>query len=98
MSGKDVRAVSAWEWPILRSALVDSLRKLDPRLMVKNPVMFVVEVGSILTTGVWLRDLVAPISGSAGPPASTARPRRTAGRAAISSYQRLIAGYSLRST
>ena len=60
MNGKDVRAVSAWEWPILRAALLDSFFKLDPRRMVKNPVMFVVEVGSILTTGVWLRDLVAP--------------------------------------
>src|SRR5579862_346437 len=30
--------------------MVDSFRKLDPRGMVKNPVMFVVEVGSVLTT------------------------------------------------
>jgi len=35
---------------ILRSAIVDSFRKLDPRHMVRNPVMFVVEVGSVLTT------------------------------------------------
>ena len=34
----------------MSQALVDSLRKLDPRWMVKNPVMFVVEVGSVLTT------------------------------------------------
>ena len=31
--------------------------KLDPRLMARNPVMMVVEVGSVLTTIVWLRDL-----------------------------------------
>ena len=35
---------------ILRPALVDSLRKLDPRLVVRNPVMFVVEVGALITT------------------------------------------------
>jgi K+-transporting ATPase ATPase B chain len=64
MSSTNVRAVSAWEGPILRAALVDSLRKLDPRKMAKNPVMFVVEVGSALTTFVWLRDLVAPAPGS----------------------------------
>jgi K+-transporting ATPase ATPase B chain len=35
---------------IVRRALVDSLRKLDPRHMIRNPVMFVVEVGSVFTT------------------------------------------------
>ena len=35
---------------ILVPALWDSLRKLDPRLMARNPVMFVVEVGSVITT------------------------------------------------
>ncbi|HEY6546839.1 MAG TPA: potassium-transporting ATPase subunit B, partial [Vicinamibacteria bacterium] len=59
-----VRAVSAWEGPILRAAVWDSFKKLDPRLMFKNPVMFVVEVGSVLTTLVWLRDLVAPSAAS----------------------------------
>jgi K+-transporting ATPase ATPase B chain len=55
----NMRAVSAWEGRLLRAAVIDSVRKLDPRLMLKNPVMFVVEVGSVLTTLVWLRDLVA---------------------------------------
>ena len=41
---------------ILRSATVDSLRKLDPRTMARNPVMFVVLVGSVLTTVLFLRD------------------------------------------
>ncbi|MBU6492318.1 MAG: potassium-transporting ATPase subunit KdpB [Burkholderiales bacterium] len=36
--------------PILRAAVVDSFRKLDPRVQARNPVMFVVYVGSILTT------------------------------------------------
>jgi K+-transporting ATPase ATPase B chain len=35
---------------ILRRALLDSLLKLNPRSMMKNPVMFVVEVGSVVTT------------------------------------------------
>src|SRR5262245_3875326 len=60
MSDKTVRAVSAWEGPLLRAAIADSFRKLDPRVMAKNPVMFVVEVGSLLTTGLWVRDLIAP--------------------------------------
>ncbi len=59
-----VKAVSAWEGPILRAAALDSLYKLDPRVMLRNPVMFVVEVGSVLTTLVWLRDLVAPTQGA----------------------------------
>jgi K+-transporting ATPase ATPase B chain len=42
---------------ILRRAVRDSVRKLDPRLMVRNPVMFVVEIGSVLTTVLFLRDL-----------------------------------------
>ncbi|HXW97681.1 MAG TPA: potassium-transporting ATPase subunit KdpB, partial [Gemmatimonadales bacterium] len=39
-----------FDWPITRRAIVDSFVKLDPRHMVRNPVMFVVEVGSVLTT------------------------------------------------
>jgi K+-transporting ATPase ATPase B chain len=39
-----------FEAAITRRAILDSFRKLDPRHMVRNPVMFVVEVGSLLTT------------------------------------------------
>jgi K+-transporting ATPase ATPase B chain len=39
-------------------ALLDSVRKLDPRGMVKNPVMFVVEVGSVLTTALLIDNTV----------------------------------------
>ena len=39
-----------WDIRILRGAAIDSLRKLHPRHMMKNPVMFVVEIGSVLTT------------------------------------------------
>src|ERR1700734_1656652 len=41
---------SLWNPTILRQAAIGSFRKLDPRLMVKNPVMLVVEIGSVLTT------------------------------------------------
>jgi potassium-transporting ATPase ATP-binding subunit len=65
VSDKSPRAVSAWEGPLLRTALVDSVRKLDPRAMVRNPVMFVVEIGSVLTTLVWLHDVGWRPSGAA---------------------------------
>src|SRR5688572_12949063 len=39
---------------ILRPALGASLRKLDPRVQLRNPVMFVVEIGAVITTGGWL--------------------------------------------
>jgi len=41
---------SLWDAKIIRRALVDAVVKLDPRTMMKNPVMFVVEVGSVVTT------------------------------------------------
>ncbi len=41
---------SLFEPTIVRRALWDSFRKLNPLYQIKNPVMFVVEVGSILTT------------------------------------------------
>ncbi len=41
---------SIWNSRIMMQAFFDAFRKLDPRLMMKNPVMFVVEVGSVLTT------------------------------------------------
>jgi potassium-transporting ATPase ATP-binding subunit len=39
---------------MLRRALIDSVRKLDPRIQVRNPVMFVVEIGSVITSATWL--------------------------------------------
>src|SRR2546428_4990839 len=43
------KATSLTDRKILRTATIDSFGKLDPRLMIKNPVMFVVEVGAALT-------------------------------------------------
>jgi len=53
-----VEKTSLWNTEILGQALIDSVRKLDPRGMVKNPVMFVVEVGSVLTTALLINDAV----------------------------------------
>src|SRR4029450_5417754 len=53
-----VRARSLFDPPIVRRAIVDSFTKLDPRHQVKNPVMFVVEVGSVLTTLLFFQALV----------------------------------------
>ncbi|MDP8999253.1 MAG: potassium-transporting ATPase subunit KdpB [Myxococcota bacterium] len=46
--------------------MLDSLRKLDPRHQVRNPVMFVVEVGSLLTTGLFVQALVGKGEAPAG--------------------------------
>jgi len=43
--------------PIVRGAVGDAFRKLDPRHMVRNPVMFVVLLGSVLTTLILARDI-----------------------------------------
>jgi K+-transporting ATPase ATPase B chain len=42
---------------IVRRAIVDAFKKLHPRTQVRNPVMFVVFVGSLLTTYLFVRDL-----------------------------------------
>jgi potassium-transporting ATPase ATP-binding subunit len=42
---------------LYQRAILDSFTKLNPRWMVRNPVMFVVEVGSVLTTALWIQAL-----------------------------------------
>ena len=51
------------------SAASTSLRKLDPRVQVRNPVMFVVEVGAVITTVAWLIQLFGgePLGGGDEP-------------------------------
>src|SRR5947207_2662011 len=44
------KPASLFDWNIVRPAIGDSFKKLNPRLMVKNPVMFVTMVGAVLTT------------------------------------------------
>lgn len=56
-------ASSIFNGAILRRAALDSLKKLDPRWQLKNPVMFVVEIGSGITTIEFVRLLITgPIS------------------------------------
>ena len=50
------KSKSLWDAKIIRRAFVDAVVKLDPRTMMKNPVMFVVEVGSVVTTALSLRE------------------------------------------
>ena len=51
------RDISMWDPGIVRQAVAASFRKLDPRVQVRNPVMFIVEVGSLLTTSVFVQEL-----------------------------------------
>jgi K+-transporting ATPase ATPase B chain len=51
------RKISIWDPGIVRQAVIDSIWKLDPRIQIKNPVMFIVEVGSLLTTIVFVQEL-----------------------------------------
>ncbi len=48
------QAISLFQRDIAKRALIDSLVKLDPRVQIRNPVMFVVEIGSVITTVTWL--------------------------------------------
>jgi K+-transporting ATPase ATPase B chain len=52
---------------ILLPAIAGSFKKLDPRWMARNPVMFVVEVGSVITTIVFFVDLFNGTPGFSGP-------------------------------
>src|SRR5713226_735248 len=52
----DRKAPALWNWPIVSRALVESVRKLDPRIQAHNPVMFVVEVTALAVTIILFRD------------------------------------------
>jgi potassium-transporting ATPase ATP-binding subunit len=53
-----VKVRSLFDPSIVKQAIVDSFRKLTPQRQVRNPVMFVVYVGSVLTTLLWLHAVV----------------------------------------
>ncbi len=53
---KAKRARPLFDGPIAKRAIKDSFVKLNPRTLAKNPVMFVVEIGAILTTVILIRD------------------------------------------
>jgi potassium-transporting ATPase ATP-binding subunit len=52
-----IKKKSVFQRELYQRAILDSFIKLNPRWMVRNPVMFVVEVGSLLTTGLWIQAL-----------------------------------------
>ncbi|AEU34685.1 potassium-transporting ATPase subunit KdpB [Granulicella mallensis] len=54
----NTRKRSLWDTKIVGRALHDAFVKLNPRTMMKNPVMFVVEIGSVITTIYTVRDLI----------------------------------------
>ena len=56
---KGARARPLFDPPIVKRAIRDSFVKLSPRTMMKNPVMFVVEVGAAMTTALAVRDVAA---------------------------------------
>ncbi len=60
---------SLFDPEILRPALLESLRKLDPRVQARNPVMFVVEIGALITTVAWLIQIFggSPLGGGHEP-------------------------------
>lgn len=49
---------------IVKPALADAIRKLNPKILYKNPVMFVVEIGAALTTYYFLREVSGIDQGS----------------------------------
>ncbi len=57
------RARPLFDPPIVRRAIGDAFAKLNPVLMAKNPVMFVVWVGSVITTIIFLTDLFTHVGG-----------------------------------
>src|SRR5262249_4876854 len=59
---KLVRARPLFDPEILRRALVDSVRKLNPMTLMKNPVIFVVEVGAALVLLFLIRDIATGAS------------------------------------
>jgi potassium-transporting ATPase ATP-binding subunit len=63
------RSRSLFDPEIVRPALWESVKKLDPRVQVRNPVMFVVEIGAVITTFGWLVQALggAPLGGGDEP-------------------------------
>jgi len=62
MSRKKETAI--WDRRIVSRAMIDALRKLDPMRMWKNPVMFVVEIGSVITALILSHDIITGAPGT----------------------------------
>ncbi len=63
MTTAQAKSTAMTDRKILKTAIVDSFWKLDPRVMWKNPVMFVVEVGAVITLVVLIANLVRHTGG-----------------------------------
>src|ERR1035441_5204357 len=66
---RERRAISLFRPDIGRRALIDSFVKLDPRVQIRNPVMFVVEIGALITTVTWFIQVFGggPLGGGGDP-------------------------------
>jgi K+-transporting ATPase ATPase B chain len=53
-SANQREGVSLFRGDIARRAVIDSFVKLDPRVQIRNPVMFVVELGALITSAIWI--------------------------------------------
>ncbi|MHB1766939.1 MAG: potassium-transporting ATPase subunit KdpB [Phycisphaerae bacterium] len=60
------KSTSLFNSAITRRAVVESFKKLDPRIQFRNPVMFVVYIGSILTSGLFVQALFGHGEASTG--------------------------------
>jgi K+-transporting ATPase ATPase B chain len=60
---KQSKKMAVWNLVIVKRAITDSFIKLNPRAMMKNPVMLVVEVGSVLTTLQMIYGIFRPVPG-----------------------------------
>ena len=67
-SGEPTRPRGVFDPELLRAALPESVRKLNPRRMIKNPVMFVVEITAVLVTLIAIANVTGfqPVTGPAG--------------------------------
>jgi K+-transporting ATPase ATPase B chain len=61
-----IKKQSGRDGELYRRAAVDAFLKLNPRWMVRNPVMFVVEVGSLLTSALWMQAVLGQGEAPAG--------------------------------
>src|SRR5476651_1367262 len=60
------QAFSLFDPKLITPAMLDSVRKLSPRIQWRNPVMFVVYIGAIITSALWVQALRGQGEASAG--------------------------------
>ena len=67
-SGEPPKPRGVLDPDLLRAALPQSVRKLDPRMLIRNPVMFVVEITAVLVTIIAIANVtgIQPVTGPAG--------------------------------